>query len=209
MTGKKMIKKITSIIGKVLVLLLTISLVAMLFLNISTLWSVDRMKRGEHIKTGYFSVIIGSGSMEPAILVNDLLLIKGGVNYEPDDIITYLSSKGSLITHRIREITQSGYIPQGDANNIPDGEISAQQVLGKVFYVLPAAGVIIYGLLSPAGIIILICALILFLLIQSMRRDKNEDTKKGNAAKESAACVTKAEAGSDADGNRQVEEPDS
>ena len=167
-------KQVISIIAKVFTALLVMILALMLTLNILTLWSVNRIKNGEYIKSGYFSVIIGSGSMESTISVNDLLLIKGNAAYHTGDIITYVSSKGSLITHRIKEVSENGYVTQGDANNIPDSEISVQQVLGKVFYILPAAGAVIYSLLSPAGIFIMICAFIIFLLVESMGSEKNE-----------------------------------
>jgi len=169
-----MIKKITKIITRVFTSIAIITLVLILVLNISTLWSVNGIKRGEHVKSGYFSAIIGSGSMEPTISVNDLLLIKGSAAYQPDDIITYISSQGSLITHRIMEISETGYITQGDANNIPDEEIPLQRVLGKVFFILPAAGGIFYTLLSPVGILIIVCAFIIVLLVLTMRRGENE-----------------------------------
>ena len=157
----------------------TIALVAalflVLFLNISTLWSVGEIKRGEFITSGYFCAIIGSGSMEPTVAVNDLLLVKGDVSYQVEDIITYVSPHGSLVTHRIKELTDNGYITQGDANNIPDEEIPKQRVLGKVVFVLPGFGGIIDAIISPVGAVLLACIFLLIVLIQRLRNNQIED----------------------------------
>ena len=170
-------KKITSALTGVVMALLVLALALTLFLNVSTLWSVNEIKEGRHVASGYFSAIIGSGSMEPAYSVNDLLILKGGATYEAQDVITYVSSRGGLITHRIAEVTDKGYRTQGDANNIPDGEISGQRALGKVIFALPGVGGVIDGLLSPAGVTLFACVCLLLWVINRMRRDQNDRDK--------------------------------
>ena len=153
-------------IGTALILLM------ILCLNISTLWSVGKIKRDEIVTSGYFCTIISSGSMAPNVLVNDMLLVKGGISYQVEDIITYVSPLGSLITHRIKELSKHGYITQGDANNISDGEISHERVLGKVVLVIPGVG----GIFSPVGVILLGCICLLGWLFQRVIRG-NQDEK--------------------------------
>ena len=172
-------KKILLVFAKLPLIAVCAVLLSALFLNLSTLWSVGRIQRGGLVTSGYFCAIIGSGSMEPTVFVNDMLLVKGDASYRAEDIITYVSPRGNLITHRVTEVLDYGYIAQGDANNIPDEEISGQRVLGKVVFVLPRAGAVIYGLLSPAGIILSGCVCLLLWLIQRMRRDQNEDKRDG------------------------------
>ena len=169
------VKKIMSVFLKILTTALIVVLLLILYLNIATLWSVERIKDGGWITSGYFSAVIGSGSMSPALSVNDVLIVKADVSYQIEDIITYVSSKGGLITHRVKEVTDNGYIAQGDANNVPDEEIPGQRVLGKVVFSIPRAGAIIDGILSPAGIILLASIFILLWLIQRIRNDENED----------------------------------
>ena len=173
-------KKIISGVSNILIIILVVILLSVLVLNVRTLRSVDRIKSGEVINSGFASAIIGSGSMEPGISVNDLLLIRGRTDYKTGDIITYVSHHGGLVTHRIKEVLESGYITQGDANNIPDEEISRQRVMGAVIMVLPVAGGVIDGLLSPVGIFIVVCAFLFVWLIRRIRRDQNEveDEKK-------------------------------
>ena len=89
--------------------------------------------------------------------------------------ITYVSPQGGLITHRVKEVLDYGYIAQGDANNIPDEEVSGQRVLGRMIFVIPRVGGVIDGILSPAGITLLVCICLLLKLIQRIRRDQNGD----------------------------------
>ena len=113
-------KKIFSAFAKLPLIALSTVLLSALFLNLSTLRSVSKIQSGALITSGYSSAIVGSGSMEPAVFVNDFLLIKSETLYQTEDIITYVSPKGGLITHRVKEVLDYGYIAQGDANNIPD-----------------------------------------------------------------------------------------
>jgi len=162
-------KKIFLVFRKLSLVALCVVLLSALFLNLSTLWSVCKIKQGGFVTSGYFCAIINSGSMEPAVFVNDLLLVKGTNSYQMDDIITYVSSRGSLITHRVKEVLGHGYITQGDANNMPDEEISGQKVLGKVVFIVPRIGGILDAILSPYGFAFLGCICLLLVLIRSLQ----------------------------------------
>ena len=167
-------KKIALVLVKISIAAVTVTLLLILFLNVSTIWATEKIKRGESITSGYFNAIISSGSMEPVISVNDLLIIKGASSYQYEDVITYVSPRGSLVTHRVIAISDKGYVAQGDANNIPDEDISNQRVLGKVVSVIPGVGGIVKGVLSPIGIVLLVCILLLVWLIQKIRRSQDE-----------------------------------
>ena len=167
-------KKLIPILKKIFITVFIAGLLSVLFFNIATLWSVDKIKHGKSVKSGYFCAIIGSGSMEPTILVNDLLFIKGSDSYKVGDIITYVSKRGTLVTHRVIEVSDDGYITQGDANNIPDEKILAQNVLGRVVSIMPGVGAVVYRILSPAGLVLLGGFVLLIRLIQGIRREQNE-----------------------------------
>ena len=136
--------------------LLLAILLSILSLNLSTLCAVSYIKQGGHVELGYFSAIIGSGSMQPALSVNDFLLVKSTPHYQRGDIVTYVSPQGSLVTHRILEVLMEGYIVQGDANNMPDEMVLEQQILGKVGFAIPGVGKVMRAMLSPSGIIFLL-----------------------------------------------------
>ena len=129
-----------------------IFLCAVLFLNLSTMLSLKKISAGQNNPSGYAGAIVGSGSMESALSVNDFILIKGADAYQTEDIATYVAENGHLITHRVAAVTENGYIMQGDANNVSDGEIAGQRFMGRVVLVIPGIGGIIRGLLSPAGL---------------------------------------------------------
>jgi len=168
-------KKALSAFGRIITAVVVAVLLLVLSLNISTLLSLNAIRGGANVQSGYFCAIIGSGSMEPTISVHDFLIIKGSGAYREGDIVTYVSPKGSLVTHRIIEVSDGAYIAQGDANNVPDEEIPGQRVLGKVVFLIPGVGGVIEAVTAPIGIVLSVCIFLLVLLIQWIRRDINED----------------------------------
>jgi len=163
-----MTKKLISVFLKISTFILVSVLLIALFFNFSTMLSVGKIKRGESVTSGYACAIINSGSMEPSISVNDLLIIKALDSYEKKDVVSYISKKGSMITHRVAEVSDNGYITQGDANNVSDSEISAQRLIGKVIFIVPGVGGIVNFLISPISVILLICIFLLVLAIKKL-----------------------------------------
>ena len=99
---------------------------------------------------------IGSNSMAPAITTNDLIIVKlSDENIKVGDIITY-EDGDTLITHRVQQVTQTGYVTKGDANMEQDKVILKEQVVGKVVKILPQFGVW-FKVLSTPKIIVMIC----------------------------------------------------
>ncbi len=80
---------------------------------------------------------VASGSMEPTLLVNNLILVKESSKYNIGDIVTY-KYDDSYITHRIVSIDNEEIITKGDANNTEDNPITKDQItgiyIGKVKY---------------------------------------------------------------------------
>ena len=58
---------------------------------------------------GYSTAVILSGSMEPALSVDDLILNHAQDHYEEGDIITFRTDN-SLTTHRIVAVTAEGSV---------------------------------------------------------------------------------------------------
>lgn len=138
--------------------------VLVLLLACNLYFIAARAITGEHSALlGYSTAIVISGSMSPAIEVDDMVIIHREDVYSRGDIITYKDGK-SLVTHRIDEITQDGYITKGDANNTTDGTISPDSVVGRVVTVIPKIGKLIFFLRTPLGM----CGMVLigFLLIE-------------------------------------------
>lgn len=97
---------------------------------------------------GNFKVLsVLSGSMEPAIRVGSLVIVRPSAEYKINDIITFPSPEDPniLVTHRIIGIqtieNRIFYITQGDANEEPDPDLIAKDdVIGKVLFTIPFLG---------------------------------------------------------------------
>lgn len=81
---------------------------------------------------GYKPLVIISGSMEPILKVGGILYYKeiDKNDYKINDIVVFKSTK-YLISHRIVEITNDGFITKGDANkNIDSNKVQFNKALG-------------------------------------------------------------------------------
>lgn len=124
---------------------------------------------------GYGASVVLSGSMSPAFEVNDVIIVKETNDYEVGDIVVYQNKKEIfLIVHRIVEIRDDLIITQGDANNVADAGITADQIKGEVVHIIPKAGSLINAIKSPLGIILII-GLSFSLLEMSYKKEKRED----------------------------------
>ena len=118
---------------------------------------------------GLGTAVVITGSMEPAIIPGDIIIIQERKDYETGDIITYKAN--SYITHRIMEKVPNGYITKGDVNDIADSEIRADQVVGKVISVIPRVGHIVFFLQNPLNLLLsLLLLFVLFELPRLLRR---------------------------------------
>ena len=112
---------------------------------------------------------IGSGSMEPSLKVEDIIIIKENDNYKENDIITYKKDE-EYITHRIISIKENIVITKGDANNTEDDPISKQDIVGKYIYKFKILGKTSKYLSNiKAWIIILIFGFIITLILPSKK----------------------------------------
>lgn len=149
----RIIKKIVKLCKTLIIALLAVALAA----NIINIVQVVLLGQELPMLFGVSRAIVVTGSMEPAILAGDMVIIHAQDDYEIGDIVIYKAN--SYITHRIVERTENGYITKGDANNAVDGEIQNSQVAGKIVLVIPKAGTIASFLKSPFGMLILIVGL--------------------------------------------------
>ena len=82
---------------------------------------------------GYKPLVVISGSMEPTLQVGGLLYYheENIDNFMKDDILVY-KSRNHIISHRVVEKLDDGFITKGDANKSVDSDIiSNSKVLGK------------------------------------------------------------------------------
>jgi len=141
--------------GRILSFCLTALLALILVFNLLSIGS--RYLTGNTYANvfGISTAVVISGSMEPAISVNDMVVIQEKDNYTEQDVISYVSQNGNLITHRIVEVTDEGFVTRGDANNTVDIEVpvSMDKVVGKVVCVIPKVGLFMEYLKTPLGML--------------------------------------------------------
>lgn len=116
---------------------------------------------------------VASGSMEPYLKVNDIIIIKKSNYYKVNDIITYKVDK-EYITHRIIEIDNEKIITKGDFNNTEDDPINKSDIKGKLFYKFKYFGFICYLFSKPKTIVFaFIIGMIITILIPDKKRKEN------------------------------------
>ena len=130
-------RNITKNIINVLCVILFIILLLVIYAKVTVTFSND-------IHANYFGyriLEVASGSMEPTINKNDVLLVKvNDQNLNKDDIIAY-QQEDAIITHRIVMIDNDNLIVKGDANNTVDAPIKKEQVIGKIVKIYPKLGI--------------------------------------------------------------------
>lgn len=124
-----------------------------------------------------------SGSMQPALQIGDVIIVKKSNNYAERDIITY-SNGLTTITHRIIAINNDEVITKGDANEVNDKPINKEQIVGKFFFRI--SNFSLFSIILSKNVIYLIMIFLLvliFLLVIGDRIIKNLRYQSSNVKK--------------------------
>ncbi len=121
---------------KIVYILFLVILFTIFFMNILSLFNISFF--------GLRIYKVGSGSMEPYLKIDDIIIITKSKNYKINDVITYKNNNKEYITHRIISITNDEIITKGDANNTPDDPITKDDIVGKYIYKFRYFGFIKY-----------------------------------------------------------------
>lgn len=113
-------------------LIASIFLVILVTLSIYTFIVTDIMKKDYVNVFGYTYFVVASGSMSGTIEVDDIIFVQLTKDVKVNDVITYKSKDGDIITHRLIQTKGGDYIAKGDMNNSVDEVITKDQIIGKV-----------------------------------------------------------------------------
>ena len=116
--------------------------------------------------------VVLSGSMEPELSVDDVIIVKKTNDFGVDDMVVF-NDHGILVVHRVISIDGDNITTKGDANNTADEPITRDVVKGKVIKVLPGAGKAFDILRSPLAAVIVFGAAILLMEL-SFKKEKKE-----------------------------------
>ena len=169
----KVVKKVLKIIVDILTFIIFLALILIIISK------VKMMITGKDYFNlfGYSIFSVATGSMEPAINQNDIIIVKSDTNYKIDDIVTFRSDD-AYITHRIITKRDDVIVTKGDANNTKDVAIKTDAVVGKVIKVLKRGGVWRKVFSDPLIICMLFVTLILFDFAFSYKGFKNKKNVK-------------------------------
>lgn len=129
---KKILKYISNFIFGLLLIVLAISFYSWVQVNV--------LHKPYSSFMGYSIFEVVTGSMSGTIEINDYIIVKNDDDLKLKDIITFRDDN-ALVTHRIIELRQNSIVTKGDANNSEDIEITYDDVIGKVVYVIPGGAV--------------------------------------------------------------------
>lgn len=163
-------KYIWASIGRIVLL----SIVAIIFGVSVYNWNAKKITGNQlPMPFGYGISVVLSGSMEPRLSVDDLVIIKQVDEVKVDDVIVFQDGK-SLVIHRAIEINDDSIITKGDANNAEDTPIQIKDVKGVLVHDIPYMGMVINFIKQPI-IIVALLVLAIFLTERSFRKEKAKD----------------------------------
>jgi len=171
-------KKILKLMFKAFNLFLYLTIVLILCLMLMYLTKTKINKTILPDVFGFTPVIVVSGSMEPAIKVNDIIIVKK-THYsqlKPGDIVLYFNKLQDItIIHRLIEINGGKAITKGDANFTSDIPFSVTQIYGKYIVTIPYIGQIAKYIKTHVIVYYLYAAILLvyiFLFIVKIKKKK-------------------------------------
>ena len=124
---------------------------------------------------GYGGAVVLSGSMEPAIMTDELIFVKAESDYAVGDVVVYQTGK-MLVVHRIVAMDGETVTTRGDANNVDDAAVELAQIKGKVIGHIPYVGRIVRLLKTPvATILLVICAVLTVELPYLKEKEKKDE----------------------------------
>lgn len=124
---------------------------------------------------GYKGYTVVSGSMVPTFNVGDFTIdrVVDTNTLKKGDVISFTNDQ-TIVTHRIIEITDEGFVTQGDANNIEDQKVvKPENVIAKYLFAIPKLGFLIAWLQKPIvyALVVGVIGIILLWMYFSPRKD--------------------------------------
>lgn len=163
--------------GKILVRILLLSLAAVIAGVGLFSWNAARVAGNAlPMPFGYGVAVVLSGSMEPELSVDDLVVIKEGEEFEVGDVVVYQRGS-SLVIHRIMEFKDAEtVITQGDANNAPDEPVPLTAIKGELLWAVPYVGAVTRVVQNPLGVICILALALLCLEFSYQKEKKSDET---------------------------------
>lgn len=107
---------------------------AVIALAVYCIWGAASKGRGEFYVFGYKPVVVLTGSMEPFMKEDSLVIVKETKEIGENDVIMFSVDDGTMVCHRVIGIDgEGGITTKGDNNETADfNKVSLEDVKGKV-----------------------------------------------------------------------------
>ena len=172
-------KKIFSVIKNIIIAILLVILIFNLIVIIKS-----KLKPNDIPGLfGYKPLVVLSGSMQSAINVGDLVIVKDTdiTKLKENDIIAFKVSGKEVVTHRIMNVIKDGsdrcFETKGDSNSvIDDNLVCNDKVVGKYATKIPKLGNFVMFIQKPVGfaliMVVILSASAVIYLIENNRATK-------------------------------------
>ncbi len=130
-----------------------------------------------------------SGSMEPAIGVGSIIVIKPANEYRIGDVIAFqFAEEETPITHRIYDLKVTegiiSFITKGDANEEPDNRgVFEREIIGRVLFDVPFVGYAVNAAQTPIGFMLIIVVPATIIIYDEVKKVKDEIIRLKNQKK--------------------------
>lgn len=132
--------------------------------------------QGVAMPFGFGASLVLSGSMEPEITTDDLVLIKKSDKLCVGDVVLYNTGRSNVL-HRITKIDGDMITTQGDANNTEDKPFSKSAVLGVYIGKIPDGGKFIRFVTNPPFVMAVVFFLMLAAFTWMFFEEKKESKR--------------------------------
>ena len=158
---------------KKLIRILALTLVAVFVGGNIYLWNAQSLTgNAMPMPFGVGAAIVLSGSMEPTLSMDDMIIVRECDEYQVGDVVVFQNGS-SVVVHRIVRMEDGMVVTRGDANNAEDAEMEITRIKGLVVGSLPNAGPLVRLMKAPVVSIGLL-VLAVFLMERSYRKEKQQ-----------------------------------
>ena len=140
---------------------------------------------------GFGMTVVLSGSMEPELSVDDLLIVAAKDSYNVGDVVVFQTQRTAVV-HRIIAINGDEVITRGDANTADDEPITLANIKGRVVCAIPFVGYIVHLIKTPLGTLLLL-GLAFWLLEASFKKDKAQKNDELDAIRQEIEALKRGE----------------
>ncbi|MBI3619601.1 signal peptidase I [Candidatus Roizmanbacteria bacterium] len=151
------------------------NLLSWVFIGLFILLVVFTVGSNTNILGGYKSYLVQSGSMEPTIMIGDIIIDHKPTQYVKNDVITFVDKEQRIVTHRIIGVSAGNnelqITTKGDANRAEDGDqIGEKNIIGKVIFIVPKLGYLVAFTKSLPGFILLVLGPIAIIIFDEITK---------------------------------------